>query len=85
MTWDEFAKLYEAERAPSAVLRARYEGTNRSEIALQWARACVREGKYMEALEAYSVVESYGDNSVEAERNLVGQRVGGDSPDGCFA
>ena len=85
MTWDEFAKLYEAERAPSDVLRARYEQTGRAGVAVQWARACVREGHYVQALEAYSAAEALGDHSILEEQRLVGQRVGGDTPNSIFA
>ncbi|MBC7528313.1 MAG: hypothetical protein H7308_12265 [Chthonomonadaceae bacterium] len=85
MTWNDLMKICEAERAPSVVLRMRYEQTGRADVALQWARACVREDRFIEALEAYSAAEAQGELSALEEQKLVGLQVGGDTPGGFFA
>jgi hypothetical protein len=81
MTWEELKAQAELEPMSRAMLEQRIHKTGGDgELYLRLARACVRDEKYLDALNHYDQAELLGNSEAAAERAVVGHLVG-DFPD----
>ena len=81
MNWEELKAQAELEPVSKAMLEQRIRKTGGTgELYLRLARACVRDDKYLEALNHYDQAELLGEAEAAAERAVVAQLVG-DFPD----
>jgi hypothetical protein len=81
MTWEELKAKVELEPISRPMLEQRIHKTGgNGELYLRLARACVRDEKYLEALNYYDQAELLGEMEAVAERTVVAHLVG-DFPD----
>ena len=74
-TWEQIKALASQERLSREALEKQVAQSGDAEMAFRLARACVRDGKLIEALGQYDHAELLGHMEAHAERRIVARHV----------
>jgi thioredoxin-like negative regulator of GroEL len=72
LTWESIKAMAAAEKQPRESLEQQIARTGgNTDLVMRLARACVRDGKFTEALAHYDHAELLGDPDAHTERRIV--------------